>query len=275
MGTYKHIVVWWHHGPVDLTVCVCVYSFCHIIHMTLSRKPKGFKIKPRKLIDGKWKNKLVKKIQPGRTIWKRPAFKKPASKRSAVAKRPSGATGKKKVRNPRKDKRANSRWLWAAVECGEKRGIKKSHTDGTKRVAMALLPRKVDAPQGMPRGAVSLTQIMAKHIKPGSRLVADEWTATPKAARNNNLPMEGTVNHSNNWRNPSTGVHSNDAESEFARLKLFLKCKYSYVRSSNNKNALKKDRTLELNIAEYLFYTNVGRDMSSIMKALRHYWGIQ
>ena len=84
--------------------------------------------------------------------------------------------------------------------------------------------------------------------------------------------MEGSVCHDENWRNPETGHHSNDAESEFARLKLLLRTKYGYVRQSNNKNFSKKDRTLELNVAEYLFYTNVGRDMENIMKAFAYYW---
>jgi len=85
--------------------------------------------------------------------------------------------------------------------------------------------------------------------------------------------MEGSVNHSQNWRNPDTGHHSNDAESEFARFKLFLRVKYDYVRTSNAKETVAKDRNMELKLAEYIFYTNVGNKMEHVMNAFRYYAG--
>ena len=45
------------------------------------------------------------------------------------------------------DKRANSCWVWTAVEVGKSKEDKKSHKTGDKRVAISLLPRKADAPK--------------------------------------------------------------------------------------------------------------------------------
>ena len=85
--------------------------------------------------------------------------------------------------------------------------------------------------------------------------------------------LRGTVNHSKNWRNPETGYHSNDIESEFARFKLFLRTKYDWVRATNNKNPVLKDLALERKMAEYVFYTNVGRTMAHVMEAFRYSGG--
>ena len=59
---------------------------------------------------------------------------------------------------------------------------------------------------------------MRKHLREGSLVVADEWLATPAAVQGAGSQMMGTVKHSQCWRNPRTGVHSNDIESEFARF---------------------------------------------------------
>ena len=66
---------------------------------------------------------------------------------------------------------------------GTQGGAKKSHKNKTKRIAMALLPRKSDAPKGKPRGKDSLFNTMHKYLKKESGVVADEWTATPPAVR--------------------------------------------------------------------------------------------
>ena len=163
------------------------------------------------------------------------------------------------------------------VEVGKKGGEKKSHRLGNKRVVISLLPRKSDAPTGAkggPRGTKSLIAQVVMHVKKDTGVIADEWTATPPAVEAAGSYMEGSVNHSKTWRNPVTGHHSNDAESEFARLKLFLCSKYGYVRASNNKDTTAKDKTLLLNIAEYMFYTNVGKEMSDVMRAFRHAGGV-
>ena len=69
-----------------------------------------------------------------------------------------------------------------------------------------------------------------------------------------------------------TGVHSNDIESEFARFKLFLRTKYARASATNHTDTAMKDLSMERKLAEYVFYTNVGRSMDKVMTALR-YWG--
>ena len=85
--------------------------------------------------------------------------------------------------------------------------------------------------------------------------------------------MIGSVNHSEKWRNPITGYHSNDAESEFARFKPFLRVKYDYVRATSAREKAVQDLAMERKLAEYVFYTNVGRKMEYVMQALRYSGG--
>jgi len=132
----------------------------------------------------------------------------------------------------------------------------------------------VDAPEGKPRGKESLLAVMKEHLLETSLFVADDWSATPGAVEAAGSTMKGTVNHTDNWRDPQTGIHSNDAESEFARFKLFLRTKYDYVRPTNAKYKPSKDRALELKIGEYVFYTNVGREMRHVMAAFAHYGNV-
>ena len=152
--------------------------------------------------------------------------------------------------------------------------MKKSHRDHTKRIALTLLPRKADAPKGKPRGKDSLLKVMKKYLKTESLFVADEWTATPPAVNAAGSTMKGTCNHSAHWRDPVTGIHSNDAESEFARFKLFIRVKYDFMRATNSRDKKIQDRALELKLAEYVFYTNVGREMKHVMQAFAYMGGV-
>ena len=70
------------------------------------------------------------------------------------------------------------------------------------------------------------------------------------------------------------GYRSNDAESEVARLKHWIRMKYGFVRESNAKGSPARDKALLRKLAEYMFYTNVGSDIASIMKALRYFSGV-
>ena len=143
-----------------------------------------------------------------------------------------------------------------------------------KGVACTLRPRKAEAPECKPRGKASLLKVMQKHLKKNSLFVADEWTATPPAVNAAGSTMKGTSNHSQSWRNPVTSVHSNDVESEFARFKLFIRVEYDHMRATNSTDYHTKDRALELKLAEYVFYTNVGRDMKHIMSAFAYMGGV-
>ena len=120
----------------------------------------------------------------------------------------------------------------------------------------------------------ALTEIFQERVRLGSKVVCDEWKATPVAVKSSGSDILGTVVRERTFRNPMTGYHSNDAESEVARLKFFLRSKYGRVRATNARSPTAKDAALQLNIAEYVFYTNVGRHMSDIMKAFRHTGGV-
>ena len=138
---------------------------------------------------------------------------------------------------------------------------------------MVVLPPPRDAVDGMPRGTGSLTEVFKRRIKPHTDAVADKWGATVPALAQANVGLRGQVNHNENWRDPATGYHSNDIESEWGRFKLWFSQRYSYVRSSNNKDDRLKQRKMQHHVDEYVYYVNVGSDIASIMKAFIHYNG--
>ena len=87
---------------------------------------------------------------------------------------------------------------------------------------MVLLPDEAEAPEGKPRGTQSLAAAMSRAIADGSWIVSDEWKASGPAVQRAGLNMEGQVCHVDTFRNPATGVHSNDIESEFAKFKAWI-----------------------------------------------------
>ena len=112
-----------------------------------------------------------------------------------------------------------------------------------------------------------MTKVFKDKVHKESLVVSDRWWSTPVAVEATGSTVMGSVNHGENWRDPETGIHSNDAESEWARLNFFLRTKYGWVRANNGRDDHMNDKHLSLNIAEYLFYTNVGREFKDIMKA--------
>ena len=62
--------------------------------------------------------------------------------------------------------------------------------------------------------------------------------------------------HEDNWRDASTGFHINDAESENGRLKLWSRKRHGHLK-------LHED-----DMAEYVFYVNLGDSMESVMQGL-------
>ena len=82
--------------------------------------------------------------------------------------------------------------------------------------------------------------------------------------------------HSKCFRNRVAGFHSNDIESEFNRLRRWLRQRYGQLKLNaqapgpNNAEAQEFD---DLDLYEYMFYSNVGKDMSNIMAAFSHYNG--
>ena len=86
------------------------------------------------------------------------------------------------------------------------------------------------------------------------------------------------VKHKDNWRDPVTGFHINDAESENSRLKKWTRKKYYSVRGRRDakvpaegqiEDEMEKDtRAIKRLVAEHLFWTNKGHDMKGVMDAV-------
>ena len=121
---------------------------------------------------------------------------------------------------------------YIAVPTGSAREKKLSHRDWNKKVAFHILPSAKSAPKGKVKGTESLTEAFKRHVKSHSSIVVDERKASKPALKTAGCKLAGTVHHAAGFRNPKKGHHTNDAESENARYKLWVRNKYSFVRSS-------------------------------------------
>lgn len=107
------------------------------------------------------------------------------------------------------------------------------------------------------RTKVQLQNIIYETIKEGKEIHSDEWLAYMSLFKNNNDYTHKTVNHSKNFVNPETGVHTNLIENLWMRLKQSLRRKYqrstlkldSYIDEFSFKTAQKDepiDRVVEI-----------------------------
>ena len=149
----------------------------------------------------------------------------------------------------------NGRWLWLAIETGRGKRVP-TREEGTKRIAYKFLPRKAEALENKPRGFDEITNALSEHVMKGSTLVFDGWTATQAAVARLGFKHAPPVAHAHEYRDKSTGFHTNDAESENARLKRWNRQRYGRLAVS------------EEEMMEYTFYVNVGKSISSVMKGL-------
>ena len=117
-----------------------------------------------------------------------------------------------------KDTRSNGIWLWLAVSVG-KGTMRYTHANGLKKVAFRILPKKEDAKHKKPRGLEEIKTSLQQHVARGSFLIFDKWKATITAVARLGYRSAPPVNHKLGWRNPDTGHHTNDVESENARVK--------------------------------------------------------
>ena len=90
------------------------------------------------------------------------------------------------------------------------------------------------------------------------------------------------INHSVCWRDRATGFHSNDVESEFNRLKRWLRERYGQLKfdtkAAPNIGDEAEDSVADLDegdLYEYTFYTNIGSSMAQVMAALAFAGGRQ
>ena len=183
------------------------------------------------------------------------------------------------------DKRSTGLWLWAAIVVGK--GNKRfTHGNNDKVFTFKLLPRQADAPHHKPRGLVSIKQTLQQRIHPKSFLVFDKWTSTVSAVQQLGYDHAPGINHGAEFRSRATGFHSNDIESEFNRLKRWLRQRYGLLHLGGGKPGIENvdfsEDTVglpanyawdDLDLCEYMFYNNVGSLMADVMTAFVHYNG--
>lgn len=70
----------------------------------------------------------------------------------------------------------------------------------------------------------TLTQILQRVLLPGSEVHTDDWAAYRNLdVHVPNVTVHRTVVHQNNFVDPLTGIHTQEAESAWARLKYYVK----------------------------------------------------
>ena len=73
------------------------------------------------------------------------------------------------------------------------------------------------------RTAATLLPIIQAHVRPGTTVRSDEWSAYRRIQGLPNVQQHETVNHSLHFVDPTTGVHTQNVESYWARVKLKFK----------------------------------------------------
>ena len=73
------------------------------------------------------------------------------------------------------------------------------------------------------RDAATLLPIIQQHVANGSTVWSDEWAAYNRIASLPNVSNHGIVNHSIEFVNRTTGVHTQNVESYWNRVKIKLK----------------------------------------------------
>ena len=79
------------------------------------------------------------------------------------------------------------------------------------------------------RDAATLLPLIQQHVRPGSIVWSDEWRAY-RVQNLSNVTQHQTVNHSITFRNPTTGVHTQNIESYWNRLKTRLKSRFKRMK---------------------------------------------
>ena len=74
------------------------------------------------------------------------------------------------------------------------------------------------------RDRITLTQILQRVLLPGAEVHTDDWGAYRNLHHHvPNITVHRTVTHQNSFVDPVTGVHTQEAESAWARLKYHIK----------------------------------------------------
>ena len=128
-----------------------------------------------------------------------------------------------------------------------------------------------------------MKRVIMTHIKPKSFLMFDGWASSKAATEQLGFRHAPPVKHDVGFRDRASGFHSNDVESENARIKQWLRKRYGKLPQQRMKKAAPSNdaeissRTPsesdeldvdDLDMYEYCYYCNIGSTMSKIMKGL-------
>ena len=73
------------------------------------------------------------------------------------------------------------------------------------------------------RDAATLLPIIQRHVRPGTIIWSDEWSAYRRVQALPNVSSHQSVNHLIEFVNPTTGVHTQNIESYWNRVKIKIK----------------------------------------------------
>ena len=73
------------------------------------------------------------------------------------------------------------------------------------------------------RDPATLLPVIQQHVRPGTVVWSDEWAAYQRVQQLPQVSQHGTVNHSVEFINPTTGVHTQHVESYWNRVKTKFK----------------------------------------------------
>jgi hypothetical protein len=107
----------------------------------------------------------------------------------------------------------------------------------TTRISFTWLPDSLVTPTGKSRGTDEMAAALKCCVRQRSLVVHDCWWATAAALTKLNYEQAPAVNHSKGFREhvdgQRSGWHSNDAESEFARLKHFVRARFGRLQTQS------------------------------------------
>ena len=144
--------------------------------------------------------------------------------------------------------------MWAAVSVG-KGNTKYTHANGLEKFTFRILPRAAESKGEKPRGFYEIQDTIKAKIRKGAFLIFDKWLSSVSAVKKLGYRHALPVNPTAGWRDSETGYHSNDIESENARVK-------GWARKVYGKLIL-----TELDLFEYQWSVNTGGGFTELMNA--------